>query len=298
MSTGKTVVTNATSCIFGTFFGAGYGGNSYSRQAPRNHSGIVNFPHTDNQGAGYHSSWNNWLEAFYTQAYNSTYGGISTQFSYQFLPMSGNANNVARIFVDYVKFSLATCHNVTSELTGCTVTGNFYGGGSLGKVGGPVTSTLDSCTVNGNVYGAGFSASLPTVEVDSIGFRIEPYYYTALGTYRTGVKGQTTTYTWEEGASIGVNNENHVLTTTEDLDALGSINGDVTLTIKGKSLIGTYGDTTGETGNVFGGGESSPVTGAGNKITVNLQGDTEVYGNVFGGGDKGLVECSTEVNIK
>ena len=32
MSTGKTVTTNATDCIFGTFFGAGYGGNSYSRQ--------------------------------------------------------------------------------------------------------------------------------------------------------------------------------------------------------------------------------------------------------------------------
>ena len=92
MSTGKTVTTNATDCIFGTFFGAGYGGNSYSRQAPRNHNNIVNFPHNDSQ-AGNDASWNAWLTRYYTQSYSGTYGGVSTQFSYQFLPMSGNADN-------------------------------------------------------------------------------------------------------------------------------------------------------------------------------------------------------------
>ena len=132
MSTGKTVTTNATNCIFGTFFGAGYGGNSYSRQAPRNHNNMINFPHNDSQ-AGNDASWNAWLGRFYTQTYNSTYGGVSTQFSYQFLPMSQNKDNCGRIFVEYVKFSLATCRDVTSTLTGCKITGNFYGGGSLGK---------------------------------------------------------------------------------------------------------------------------------------------------------------------
>ena len=135
MSTGKTVTTNATNCIFGTFFGAGYGGNSYSRQAPRNHNNMTNFPHNDGQ-AGNDASWNAWLGRFYTQSYSSTYGGVSTQFSYQFLPMSANADNCGRIFVEYVKFSLATCRDVTSTLTGCKITGNFYGGGSLGKVDG------------------------------------------------------------------------------------------------------------------------------------------------------------------
>ena len=52
------------------------------------------------------------------------------------------------------------------------------------------------------------------------------------------------------------------------------------------------------TGNVFGGGEQSYVTGVANKVTVNLQGNTEVLGNVFGGGDKGVVEGSTQVNIR
>ena len=324
MTSGKTVTTTATGCTFGTFFGAGYGGNSYSRQAPRNHSGLTNFPHNDNQ-AGNDASWNAWLDRFYKQEYNSTYGGVSTQFSYQFLPMSGNASNVARIFVDYVKFSLATTRNVTSTLTNCTITGNFYGGGSLGKVAGTITSTLDGCTVKGNVFGAGYSASLPDVIVDAIGFEIEPYYYTALGTYRTGVKyvvddpdfnhelisGTTThkyaptTYTWEHKNTVNntgsaINKTNHILYTQENLDKsnLGSVAGNVSLTIKGNSKIGTDGDTTGTKGNVFGGGESSYVTGTDHKVTVNLQGNTEVLGNVFGGGDQGVVEGSTEVIIE
>ena len=293
MSANKTVVTNATGCTFGTFFGAGYGGNSYGRQAPRNHNSVVNFPHNDGE-AGNDASWNAWLARFYKQEYNSTYSGVSTRFSYQFLPMSNNANNCARIFVDFVKFSLATTRNVTSTLTNCIVTGNFYGGGSLGKVDGSVTSTLDSCTVNGNVYGAGFSASLPTVEVDSIGFRTEPYYYEALGTYRTGVKGQTTTYTWQHGNSIDVDNPNHILYTTEDLTTLGTVTGNASLTITGNSRIGTV-ENDPLTGHVFGGGEESKVQGS---THVILSGAAEVFGNVFGGGNKGSVDDNSSVSFQ
>ena len=290
MSANKTVVTNATGCTFGTFFGAGYGGNSYSRYAPTNQNSVTNI------------NWNNWLSSNYSRSYNVNYGGVSTRFSYQFLPMSDNKTNVARILVDFVKFSLATTRNVTSTLTNCTVTGNFYGGGSLGKVEGDVTSTLDSCTVNGNVYGAGFSASLPTVEVDSVGFRVEPYYYEALGTYRTGVKGQTTTYTWEEGNSISVDNGSHILYTTEDLDALGTVTGNVSLTIKGTSKIGTLDgeeELVDGTGDVFGGGEQSAVSGVSPvDVTVTIEGKTEVLGDVFGGGKQGRVDGNTTVNIK
>ena len=281
MSANKTVVTNATGCTFGTFFGAGYGGNSYNRYAPSNQNNVTNI------------NWNNWLSSNYSRSYNANYGGVSTRFSYQFLPMSDNKTNCARILVDYVKFSLATTHDVSSTLTSCTITGNFYGGGSLGKVSGPVTSTLTSCIVNGNVYGAGFSASLPTVEVDSVGFRVEPYYYTELGTYRTGVKGQTTTYTWAERNSIGVDNPNHILYTNEDLDALGTVQGKVTLTVTGDSRIGTApGDPN--SGNVFGGGESSKVA---NSTDVTLGGNTHVYGSVYGGGSLGEVTGDTKVTI-
>lgn len=282
MSANKTVVTNATGCTFGTFFGAGYGGNSYSRYAPSNQNNVGNI------------NWNNWVRGQYTQAYNATYGGVSTRFSYQFLPMSDNKTNVARILIDFVKFSLATTRNVTSTLTNCIVTGNFYGGGSLGKVDGSVTSTLDSCTVNGNVYGAGFSASLPTVEVDSIGFRTEPYYYEALGTYRTGVKGQTTTYTWEHGNAISVDNTSYILYTTEDLTTLGTVTSNASLTITGNSRIGTV-ENDPLTGHVFGGGEESKVQG---DTHVILSGAAEVFGNVFGGGNKGSVDGNTSVILE
>lgn len=282
MSANKTVVTNATGCTFGTFFGAGYGGNSYSRYAPSNQNNVTNI------------DWNNWVRGQYKQEYNATYVGVSTRFLYQFLPMSDNKTNVARILVDFVKFSLAKTRNVTSTLTNCIVTGNFYGGGSLGKVEGDVTSTLDSCTVNGNVYGAGFSASLPTVEVDSIGFRTEPYYYSELGTYRTGVKGQTTTYTWQHGNSIGVDNTNHILYTTEDLTTLGTVTGNASLTITGDSRIGTV-ENDEASGHVFGGGEESEVDG---DTSVILSGNTEVFGNVYGGGNKGLVGGNSSVTLQ
>ena len=305
MSTGKTVTTNATDCIFGTFFGAGYGGNSYSRQAPRNHNNLINFPHNDGQ-AGNDASWNAWLSRFYTQSYSSTYGGVSTQFSYQFLPMSSNADNCARIFVEYVKFSLATCRNVTSTLTGCKITGNFYGGGSLGKVDGPVTSTLTNCEVQGNVFGAGFSASMPPVEVDQIGFATEPYYYEDLGTYRNGVKRPTTTYTWQKKTGDSwVDNKNHILYTNEDLTTLGTVTGKATLTINGTTTVAK---------SVYGGGEESGVGDGtdGDGTEVNVTGGTigttdqggAEYGNVYGGGkgkigDKvaGYVKGNTAVNI-
>ena len=304
MSTGKTVTTTATGCTFGTFFGAGYGGNSYSRQAPFNHNNIINFPHNHAQ-AGNDASWNAWLARFYTQDYNATYGGVSTQFNYQFIPMSGNADNCARIFVEYVKFSLATTHSITSTLNECTITGNFYGGGSLGKVDGPVVSTLESCTVNGNVFGAGFSASLPTVEVDSLGFRVEPYYYEDLGTYRKGVKGVTTTYTWEHRNTVtntetAINTTDHILYTTENLEKtnLGSVSKSVTLTLKGNTLVGTLlldGTLKPMTGNVYGGGDESVVAG---NTTVKLEDDAQVLGNVYGGGNMGAIGGSSKVIIQ
>ena len=282
MSANKTVVTNATGCTFGTFFGAGYGGNSYNRFAPSNQNNVPNI------------KWNNWLSSNYSRSYNANYDGVSTRFSYQFLPMSNNTTNVARILVDFVKFSLATTHEVTSTLTNCTVTSNFYGGGNLGKVSGNVTSLLTSCTVLGNVFGAGFSASLPTVEVDSIGFRTEPYYYEALGTYRTGVKGQTITYTWQHGNSIDVDNPNHILYTTEDLTTLGTVTGNVSLTITGDSRIGTV-ENDPLTGHVFGGGEESKVNG---NTSVILSGNTEAFGNVYGGGNKGIVGGNSSVTLQ
>ena len=320
MSANKTVITTATNCTFGIYFGAGYGGTSYSRFAPKNYSDIK-----ENGTHGWGNiDWNAWVNGTayptggnyggYNQDYNSGRGGVSTQIDYQFLPMSGNESNVMRIFLDYASFSLATTHSVTSTLTGCTITGNFYGGGSLGKVSGSVTSTLDNCTVKGNVFGAGYSASLPSVDVmNKGGFITPPYYDSNLGVYLEAELPASVPYTWEHrdevnSTATAIDTDNHKLFTTVNLDKsnLGSVAGNVILTIKGNSVIGTKGDDT--KGNVFGGGEQSyvtkskdnqgnPVANTGN-TAVNLQGNTEVLGNVYGGGDQGVVEGSATVNIE
>lgn len=289
MTAEKTVTTTATNCTFDTFFGAGYGGNSYSRHAPGNQNNKMNI------------GWNSWISGEYKQEWNNgdMFKAVSTQFDYQFLPMSGNADNVARIFIDFVKFSLATCRNVTSNLTNCTVMGNFYGGGSLGKVDGPVNSTLTNCKVLGSVFGAGFSASIPTVQVDSIGFRTEPYYYENLGTYRTGVKGKTTTYNWQyretvNNTATAIDKTNHILYTTEKLDHtnLGTVTGKATLILDGTTV----------SGNVYGGGDQSTVYNndvpANAQTEVTIKGGSQITGSVFGGGNEGDVSGSTKVNIQ
>ena len=302
MNSGKKVVTNATNCTFRTFFGAGYGGNSYNRRYPANKNNVQNI------------DWDTWVQGNDGLKYrnSSDNTGVETRIDYQFIPMSGNTSNVARLFVDYVSFSLATTRDVTSKLTGCTITtkplgtldlfegsiGNFYGGGSLGKVEGPVKSTLTDCTVEGNVYGAGYSATLPQVGVMNQSFQKQPSYDQNLGAYLEAKLPSTTPYTWEHADAVGINTSTGKLFTTENLEKsnLGSVNGAVTLTIGGDSKIGTEGDTT--KGNVFGGGDESYVVGSTNKVTVTLKGNANVLGNVFGGGDEGLVQGSTEVNIK
>ena len=307
MNNGKKVVTNATNCTFRTFFGAGYGGNSYNRRYPDNKDQVINV------------DWDGWVSSEYQKRYNATYKGVEARIDYQFIPRSDNKTNVARLFVDHVSFSLATTRDVTSKLTDCTITtqplgtldlfegclGNFYGGGNLGKVTGPVKSTLTNCIVEGNVFGAGYSASKPTVNVMTNSFQKKPEYDSNLGAYlEAKLPATENVYEWKPlpaGSTTYVDNTNHILyAKAEDLEEsnLGSVNGEVTLTIGGNSKIGTDGDTTGKKGNVFGGGDASYVTGSGNKVTVNLQGETKVLGSVFGGGNEGKVEGSTEVNIE
>jgi len=284
MGTGKTVTTTATGCTFGTFFGAGYGGNSYSRFTPTNINNINGDYGTTN--------WNTFVNNNYKQDYSSTYKGVSVTYSSQYLPMSNNNQNVARLLIDYVSFSLATTHAITSTLTNCTITGNFYGGGSLGKVEGTATSTLDSCTVNGNVYGAGFSATLPTVDVmNTGGFVKAPFYNGNLGVYLEPTFPATVSYSWQHreetvnSTARAIDKTNHILYTNIDLSKtnLGSVTGNIKLTLKG---------TTKVRGSVFGGGEESFV-GGNTEVQINDQ--TRVYGNIYGGGNMGKVNQNTKV---
>ena len=289
MNSDKKVVTNATDCTFRTFFGAGYGGNSYNRKYPANQTNKVNI------------DWDSWVQGNdgLKYRYDSGKGGVETRIDYQFLPMSGNTLNVCRLFVDYVSFSLATTHNVTSKLTGCTITksplgsldlfdeclGNFYGGGSLGKVEGPVKSTLIDCTVEGNAFGAGYSATLPTVGVMNNYFQTQPHYDENLGAYLEAKLPATTPYKWAQrdvvnSTETAINTTDHILYTTEDLTALGKVTGTAKLNIEGTTTVA---------GNVYGGGEESNVEGntevtmsdgtIGNSSSADVD-----HGNVFGGG--------------
>ena len=326
MNSDKVVVTNAENCTFRAFFGAGYGGNSYNRRYPSNQNNKINI------------NWNTWLtgDASYNYSYDSNYGGVETRIDYQFLPNSGNTSNVCRLFVDHISFSLATTYDVTSKLTGCTITtsplgrlsipddylclGSFYGGGSLGKVDGPVKSTLTNCIVKGNVFGAGYSATLPVVKVMNQSFQTPPRYDENLGAYLEAELPSTETYNWrhrddiiadaandDARTALAIDKNNNILYTNEDLskENLGSVSGAVTLTIttsgnNGETIIGTVGDNS--TGHVYGGGDASTVinttTPTAASTTVYLKGKTQVLGNVFGGGNRGKVSGTATVNIE
>ncbi|MGX8712185.1 MAG: ZmpA/ZmpB/ZmpC family metallo-endopeptidase-related protein [bacterium] len=320
MQSNKNVTTNAVGCTFGTYFGAGYGGLSYSRKK-----------YYDNTSP----AWGTTLQGYYTTdkgkyfdgtttnsrdggTGNNQYGkkgpGVATDFDYEFFVWSSGSTG-GRFFVKFASFSLAQCHKVSSSLKKCTIENNFYGGGSLGKVVGTVTSELEDCIVKGNVFGAGFSASLPTLEVRDAGFTQNPNYNSASGMFEPGIFSGTTTFEWKNASEAGVtltnNNSgsdltNHYIYTDVDLSKsnLGSVSGNVTITIKGSTTVGTF-DNEGHLtsgGNVYGGGDESAVNNdespADASTTVILQQGAHIGGNVYGGGNNGAVSGNSEVRIQ
>ena len=189
----------------------------------------------------------------------------------------------------------------------CTVNENFYGGGSLGKVTGNTTSVLDNCTVKGNVFGAGYSASKPKINVRSSGFSTLPKFNLGSGMFEPGVptsfgdlsgtvEFEWTTHAFPANGSNAIDESGtpkYVWTNqTITNDNLGSV-GSATLTLKGNTTVGTQGDNT--TGNVYGGGDESIVTG---NTTVILEGGAHVLGNVYGGGNRGAVSGNSSVKLQ
>jgi hypothetical protein len=324
MASNRTVTTTAEGCTFDKFFGAGFGGLSYSRKkyfdsSSYNLTNQQKYYYNPNSTTNHENERGKYYNGTSTNCPTASYGkkgpGVATDFDYQLFAWTSGVTGV-RFFIKFASFSLAQCNTVGSTLTGCTINTNFYGGGSLGKVVGTVTSVLDGCTVKGNVFGAGYSATKESVKVRDAGFAsngnggyLFPKVNNNSGMFESGTLSGTTEFEWKQVTSFSGNGKiaieeesdkpKYVHTTTNiSKNNLGSVDGDVTLTIKGNSKIGTDGDTSGTKGNVFGGGESSYVTGADHKVTVNLQGNTQVLGNVYGGGDEGLVEGSAEVNIQ
>ena len=203
--------------------------------------------------------------------------------------MSDNYRNVARLFINYVKFSLATTRNVKSTLTNCTVMQDYYGGGRLGKVAGDAESILNSCTIYGNVFGGGFTGILPTVEVmNTGGFPTPPYYDYNLGVYLPAVFPETVTYTWEHRGTVNstetaIDKVNHILYTEEDTGVLGTVTGHTKVTVTGNTYV--EGLIDGEpAGGVFGGGNEAWVGSS--EVIINTEEEEGSYpiNNVYGGG--------------
>ncbi len=308
MATGKKVTTRAVGCTFGKYFGAGYGGASYKRQKFYDNS-TYNFADLNtrynNERGNYYDGvtdelWSHQEDPTKRVKYGYKGPGVATDFDYEFFVWSSGTTG-ARFYIKYAVFSLAITQDVSSTLTKCIINGNFYGGGSLGKVEGTATSVLDDCTVHGNVFGGGYSATIPQVPIRNGGFTKVPNFNKYSGLFEPGTLSDTTPFDWVKGTlpsngdnAINETDGHHDILTDQDLATLGQVN-QTNLTIKGNTIV---------RGSVYGGGEESGISG---DTEVNVTGGTigyegaEVYadlvGNVYGGG-RGLADKITAGQVK
>ena len=303
MESNKNVSTVASGCTFGTYYGAGYGGTSLYRYLWNNGSANGNAGFTWWNSVNY--AWDDWLNdethGYIRGKYDSGMG-VLIQFEYEHFEGS-NDKTVARLYMLYGSLSVAKTNDVSSKLTNCTVTHNFYGGGNLGKVNGDITSILEDCTVGGTVYGAGFSATPPKAKVfdtPDTDVLAMPNYNVNTGLFEKGEYPTSRIYTWSDVKGENTNDNtlvdedpDHWIHTGVSLSDLGVVSGDVTLTLKGNTTVN---------GNVFGGGDESAVThndsNEKGNTTVYLHDNTHVLGNVYGGGNKGKVDGDSKVEIK
>ena len=235
------------------------------------------------------------------------------------LPDTRGSNKVVmRTYSYWATFAKTTVAPVTNTITDCTFNWNFYGGGNLGAVDSPanstdpaVSSTLSGHTiVHGSVFGAGYTASATSFKVHDKGTVVYPYRDNAGFIHDGSLDYEKISveplvykeYTWIHDVPSEWNispaptttNANHTFTydskwyvySPESLTGLGTVKGDVSLTIEGTTEID---------GNVYGGGDASAVDG---NTTVILQGQATVTGNVFGGGNSGDVTGSASVTIR
>ena len=302
MQAGKTVTTNAEGCTFGKFFGAGYGGTSIAKKKYYDKDGAQNWTTLQGYYTTDRGKYFNGTSTGSSQISGKDYGkkgpGVATDFDYEFFVWTSGATG-ARFYVKFVSFSLAQCNDVDSNLKGCTINENFYGGGSLGSVLGTATSVLEDCTVQGNVFGGGFSATKPTVQVRDGGFTQNPNFNASSGMFEPAVLSGTTKFEWKNAseAEVTLSNgnsgsdlTNHYLYTNTDLSALGQV-AKTDLTIKGNTVVRGIVDGN-VVGGVFGGGDESKTT---KTTTVDIQAGS--VSRVFGGGNKAAIGGNTTVQI-
>lgn len=297
MVEGKTVTTSATNTIFTHYYGAGNGGTNY-----------VQYASTDNTGDPL-QHWSDTINKYYHPTlYRNREQGYEANYDIEVINYStgdGVGKVVSRSYYYSAQFATTNTGNVTSTLTDCIVKTNFYGAGFLGGVRGNVTSTLTGTHVMGSVYGAGFSASAGTVTIYNKD-KTPPKPNVFTGMIKPQGEGSSTTYYWSNShgstdspatAASPATHDTAYFYTEIPLVNLGAVSNDATLVITGNSTIGTVegGSLVENTGNVFGGGDQSTVTG---NTSVHLLDGANVLGNVYGGGNNGEVGGDSEVVIQ
>ena len=303
MLANTTVTTMANNTVFGVFYGAGNGGTNYNRNRRSNAS--VSF-------AGTTEDW--WrttgkFDEFDPLNHVSVDAGYEAQFEFELIDQSSSSEDYAilRTYRHEAQFTATEVKTVTSTLTGCTVLGNFYGAGNLGKVTGDVTSTLENTTVYGSAFGGGFSAETPSFPIHDKSTVVFPFRDLARVNHPgllDYVKddGKVRYYKWIHDLPAGVSattsdpafnyNGEWYCFTEKEMTNLGSVEGSTTITLKGNCTIGTLGKSG--TGNVFGGGDESAVNGS---TLVKVLDQTKVFGNIYGGGNMGTVGGNTKVIV-
>ena len=286
------VTTSATGTVFNKYYGGGNGGTNLYRENfyDNNVSDMPGSSPSDWQG------WNG-FKPLSNQGSEVTYDaskGYHAQFEFEVFNQSNGINSeaVVRTFWHWAQFGTTVTKDVSNTLTNCTLQNSFYGGGNLGNVDGSVTSTLSGCTVSGSAFGAGYSASIPSFQVHDKSTVVFPFR-DAAGVCHNGTVDYlkdgdvVRQYTWcYRNPTTGVVSPAGVVIpsgvstskptfqyegkwyclTTESLENLGAVTGDVTLTIDGVTKVEGWmpnADDTGkeQTGGVFGGGDESAVHG-------------------------------------
>lgn len=299
--TNRTVTTHAKGTTFGVFYGGGNGGNSYYRQLQRD--GDMDYTHIEtwtgdwrwdkfiplgkyDDGTEPNASLTNLDAKKHNKGYHAEYEFEVFNHS-NGMPKSGIPQITQRGFIKWIQFGITTTGNVDNTLENCEVLGNFYGGGNLASVNGNVTSLIKGTTIiHGNAFGAGYSATIPTFQVHDKANTVFPSINDAGVITEGHISYASTVYEWTNEILEGkdeaymkahptyskvVNGETKwYCYTWNSLDNLGTVTGDITLTIEGNT----------EVQNVFGGGESSTVGGS---VTVNIKNGT-VSTDVYGGG--------------
>ncbi len=302
MEENTSVTTVANNTVFGYFYGGGDGGTNFNRnrQYDSGNSPASDVTNENWRGLGQ-------FDNFTPLAFVNTNAGYQAQFEFELIDISSGShdNVVMRTYRHEAQFTSTMVRTVTSTLNDCTVRHNFYGGGNLGKVKGDVFSTLTNTNVMGSAFGGGYSAATPSFAIhdkntvifptrDFSGFNHagsldyvrddgEIRYYKWINVLPDGVSATTS------NPAFQYNGEWYCYT-EKDMQDLGAVEGDATLTLQGTTTVGK---------SVFGGGDESTIgtnSNASNTL-VKVLDRTKVFGNVYGGGNMGKVFGDTKVVI-